>query len=54
MGAVRPELQFLKLTHKAKVRLHYHFRPNFCGIDQIIQIRITTYPKPEGRFSKAI
>ena len=45
---------FLKLAYDAKFCLHYHFRPNVCGIDENIQIEITIYPQREGRFSKTI
>ena len=42
----------MKLAYDAKFCLHYHFRPNACGIDENIQIEITIFPQREGRFSK--
>ena len=33
IGVVSPDLLFLKLAYDAKFCLHYHFRPNVCGID---------------------
>ena len=36
---------FSQLAYDAKFCLHYHFRPNVCGIDENIQIRITVYPE---------
>ena len=42
----------MKLAYDAKFCLHYHFRPNVCGIDENIQIETTIYLQREGRFSK--
>ena len=43
---------FFKFAYDAKFCLYYHFRPNVCGIDNNMKIRITTHSHREGQFSK--
>ena len=33
IGVADQSYDFLKLAYDAKFCLHYHFRPNVCGID---------------------